>query len=146
MAKAKGKMDKTEAIYTVTFRQAREDKTYSVEFRADADLKNAVVRKLAVQKMGEQGESWYTDEVETIDWVFVAKAFGVGELEAGEYTGYAEANAVHGFEIDPTLLIGECECGYHFGIDFTFVDQVDDFTFPCPKCKKIIDTAQVFPE
>ena len=44
------------------------------------------------------------------------------------------------------LEIGECDCGYHFGIDATFMEQVGDFTFHCPSCDKLIDTAIVFPE
>jgi hypothetical protein len=43
------------------------------------------------------------------------------------------------------LEIGECDCGYHFGVDFTFIDQVEDFEFECPACGEIIDTARVFP-
>ena len=139
MVKVKGKVEKTEAIYTVTFRQEGEDETYSVEFRADVDLKPTVVKRLAVKKMKDQGEIWYVGEVESVDWVCVAKAFGVGELDGGEYIEYENARIIKGYETNPTLLIGECECGYHFGIDFTFVDQVDDFTFPCPKCGKMID-------
>ena len=44
------------------------------------------------------------------------------------------------------LEIGECDCGYHFGIDATFLEDVGDFTFRCPSCDKCIDTASVFPE
>lgn len=42
------------------------------------------------------------------------------------------------------LEIGECDCGYHFGIDATFLEQVGDFTFKCPSCDTIINTAIVF--
>lgn len=44
------------------------------------------------------------------------------------------------------LEVGECDCGYHFGIDATFLDQVDDFKFNCPSCGREIDTAALFPE
>lgn len=44
------------------------------------------------------------------------------------------------------LEIGECDCGYHFGVDATYLEQVGDFVFICPSCKKPIDTAKVFPE
>ncbi len=42
------------------------------------------------------------------------------------------------------LEVGECECGYHFGVDFTYTDQCGDFGFQCPACEKTIDTAQAF--
>lgn len=44
------------------------------------------------------------------------------------------------------LEVGECDCGYHFGVDATFLDQQGDFRFDCPSCGTPIDTAQVFPE
>jgi len=43
------------------------------------------------------------------------------------------------------LLLGECECGYHFTVDATFVEQVGGFTFECPACSRIIDTKSTFP-
>jgi hypothetical protein len=45
-----------------------------------------------------------------------------------------------------SLEVGECDCGYHFGVDATYLEQVDDFTFPCPSCARLIDTADLFPE
>jgi len=45
-----------------------------------------------------------------------------------------------------SLEIGECDCGYHFGVDSTFLDQQGDFRFACPSCGTLIDTAQAFPE
>ena len=42
------------------------------------------------------------------------------------------------------LLLGECECGYHFTVDATYVEQVSDFEMVCPACKKVINTADVF--
>ena len=38
------------------------------------------------------------------------------------------------------IEIIECDCGYHLGVDMTFVEQVGDFTTICPSCKKMIDT------
>jgi hypothetical protein len=43
------------------------------------------------------------------------------------------------------LEVGECDCGYHFGVDATFLEQVTDFIFifqdekpvegdECPAC------------
>lgn len=54
-----------------------------------------------------------------------------------------------GIENDKVSLeIGECDCGYHFGVDATFLDQVvdSDFTFNCPSCGKEIETAELFSE
>ena len=44
------------------------------------------------------------------------------------------------------LEVGECDCGYHFGVDATYLDQVGDFKFKCPSCRREIDTAILFPD
>lgn len=41
---------------------------------------------------------------------------------------------------------GECDCGYHFAVDATFLDGVNDFEFECPSCGAVVDTAELFPE
>jgi hypothetical protein len=43
------------------------------------------------------------------------------------------------------LEVLECDCGFHLGIDVTFLDQVGDFKLSCPSCKREIDTDKVFP-
>lgn len=42
-----------------------------------------------------------------------------------------------------TLEVFECNCGFHIGIDATYLDQVADIEFECPSCKEIIDTSQI---
>ena len=44
------------------------------------------------------------------------------------------------------LEVIECDCGYHMGIDATYLEQVDDIKFACPNCEKEINTAVVCPE
>lgn len=46
------------------------------------------------------------------------------------------------------LEVGECDCGYHFGVDATYLTGVidSDFTFNCPNCGAEIDTSKLFPE
>ena len=44
------------------------------------------------------------------------------------------------------LEVVQCDCGFHLGIDATFLDQVGDLTIKCPSCEAVIDTAIVFPE
>lgn len=44
------------------------------------------------------------------------------------------------------LEVIECDCGYHMGIDFTFLDQVGDFVTKCPSCGKEIKTENIVPE
>ena len=146
MERTKGKEEKTQAEYVVMFYQDGDDGDYSVEFRADADLTAAEVEALAVVKMEEQDEKWSVDEVKDWGKTLVAKCLAIGEVNEGMYKEYENAKVIKGHETNPTLCIGECECGYHFGVDFTYLDQVEDFMFPCPKCGKIIDTAQVFVE
>lgn len=41
------------------------------------------------------------------------------------------------------LEVIECYCGYHMGIDATFIDQVGDFTTECPACGEKIDTSVI---
>ena len=52
---------------------------------------------------------------------------------------------VKGNEVIPILSCGECSCGYHFGVDATYLGQVNDFKFNCPSCGEEIDTAEIFP-
>ena len=44
------------------------------------------------------------------------------------------------------LEVIECDCGYHMGIDATYLDQVDDFIAPCPACNTMIETAKICSE
>ena len=34
------------------------------------------------------------------------------------------------------LDIYECGCGFHFGLDSTYIDQIEDLETECPKCQK----------
>lgn len=43
------------------------------------------------------------------------------------------------------LEVIECDCGFHLGLDATYLDQVGDFKILCPSCKAVIDTAVVVP-
>jgi hypothetical protein len=42
------------------------------------------------------------------------------------------------------LEVGECDCGYHFTADATYLELVGDFLFTCPSCGKRINTAEIF--
>lgn len=44
------------------------------------------------------------------------------------------------------LEVIECDCGFHYGLDATYLDQVGDFKVICPSCKTIINTADICPE
>jgi len=44
------------------------------------------------------------------------------------------------------LEVIECDCGYHMGIDATFLIREGDFHAKCPACFRIINTAEVCPE
>ncbi len=41
------------------------------------------------------------------------------------------------------LEVIECDCGFHIGIDGTFIDQVGDLEFKCPSCQATIDTSLI---
>ena len=34
----------------------------------------------------------------------------------------------------------ECDCGYHLGVDATYIDQVGHFLTRCPSCDREINT------
>jgi hypothetical protein len=38
----------------------------------------------------------------------------------------------------------ECDCGYHLGVDLTYLDQVGDFKTKCPSCNTVIDTKKIY--
>jgi hypothetical protein len=44
------------------------------------------------------------------------------------------------------LEVVQCDCGFHLGVDASFLDQVDDFEIRCPNCQTVIRTKEVFPE
>lgn len=44
------------------------------------------------------------------------------------------------------LEVVQCNCGFHLGIDASYLDEVGDFKITCPSCGTVIDTAVVFPE
>ncbi len=44
------------------------------------------------------------------------------------------------------LEVIECDCGFHLGIDATYLDQVGDFKINCPACGIAIDSAEICPE
>jgi len=38
------------------------------------------------------------------------------------------------------LDVIECDCGFHIGLDNTYIDQVNDIKIECPACSKMINT------
>lgn len=44
------------------------------------------------------------------------------------------------------LEVCECDCGYHVGVDATYLKQVTDFITKCPACGREVDTSKVFSE
>lgn len=52
-------------------------------------------------------------------------------------------NSVRNSECE--LEVVECDCGFHLGIDATYLDQVEDCVVNCPACDSTIDTSEVFP-
>lgn len=40
------------------------------------------------------------------------------------------------------LIVYECQCGFHVGLDASYLDQVSDIMFECPNCKVKSDTYQ----
>ena len=44
------------------------------------------------------------------------------------------------------LEVIECDCGFHIGLDTTYLLQVGDFIIKCPACGTNIYTKEVLPE
>jgi len=44
------------------------------------------------------------------------------------------------------LEVFECDCGFHIGLDFTYLAQEEDLKVPCPKCGEVFDTEELKPE
>ena len=44
------------------------------------------------------------------------------------------------------LEVVECDCGFHLGIDATFLDQVGEVSIVCPSCGIRIDSVDIFEE
>ena len=49
-------------------------------------------------------------------------------------TEFLESIETERFSID----VHQCECGFHFAMDCTYLDQIGDVEFNCPSCKKHI--------
>ncbi len=41
------------------------------------------------------------------------------------------------------LIVIECNCGFHIGLDVTYLEQVDEIEVNCPNCNKIIKTEKI---
>ena len=75
-----------------------------------------------------------------------AKCTYIADIENGEVRVLSGVLLKKGYIPTPQLCIGECECGFHFGVDATYLDQIGDYFFECPACHRMIDTSKVFPE
>jgi len=45
--------------------------------------------------------------------------------------------------VEYSLCVFQCSCGFHIGLDASYLDAVDDIQVPCPNCKVVIDTAKI---
>lgn len=46
-------------------------------------------------------------------------------------------------ETDQYMLeVYECECGFHIGIDATYLDQIGDVCVGCPNCSENLCTSE----
>lgn len=75
------------------------------------------------------------------------EAAGVPEFPPDDEEPEPKAKRLPSVENDQVSLeVMECVCGFHMGLDATYMDQVADFTFRCPSCDRRWNTADVFPE
>ena len=45
-----------------------------------------------------------------------------------------------------SLEVIECNCGFHIGLDASYLIQVDDIEIDCPSCGRHINTEVICPE
>ena len=43
-----------------------------------------------------------------------------------------------------SLTIYECGCGFHIGLDNTYMDQIGEILMECPACKTVFDTTEIY--
>jgi len=111
------------------------DKLWHIEVDAFiADRVAGICNDIAEIHSLDSGPELLGDELEQI-----LDALSTGNAKCTRYTGEQAAEKME-------LEYGECECGYHFTVDSTYLEQVEDFKFLCPSCKRLIDTAEVFSE
>lgn len=61
--------------------------------------------------------------------------------------GAIEMKRLKGVETEEySLEVIECDCGFHLGLDATYLDQIGDFITICPNCSMGIITTIVIPE
>lgn len=42
------------------------------------------------------------------------------------------------------LEVWECGCGFHLGLDASYLDQIGDLEVPCPNCGNMVKTERGF--
>ena len=42
-----------------------------------------------------------------------------------------------------SISVIECDCGYHLGVDSSYISQVGHIITPCPACSKMINTYKI---
>jgi len=42
-----------------------------------------------------------------------------------------------------SLCVFECDCGFHLGLDASYLDQIGDLQVKCPSCGELFDTSEV---
>ena len=62
-------------------------------------------------------------------------------------TDKPKAKRLQSIENDQVSLeVVECVCGFHLGIDATYLEQVGDVKVTCPSCGFVLETAKICPE
>ena len=65
--------------------------------------------------------------------------------ESGSQEVYGTVTYLEPVETNKVQLdVVECSCGYHAGLDATYLDQVGDFQFICPACNALLTTEYLF--
>jgi len=45
-------------------------------------------------------------------------------------------------QTDAELLVIECDCGFHLGLDASYLEQVHYIKIACPSCGMVIDSRE----
>ena len=77
-------------------------------------------------------------------WWRIVRGWNINMVRESRGEKMKRLNSVETEKIQ--LEVIECDCGFHIGLDATYLIQVGDFIIECPACGMQIYTKEVLPE
>lgn len=121
---------KSEEIEIVT-------ETITIDHKSDSEKESDAIRKLLAYSFDAVG--WDYSKLTKTERELVSES----EFEVLR-AKYQKTKHVGDIETDEfSLEVYECVCGFHIGLDATYLDQVDEsIILSCPSCQRKIKTKQ----